>query len=55
MTITITELQGLSFDNSVSDPRINPSSIPDSNWVISTLTLSPAKIRIRFFRILPEV
>ena len=40
MTITITELQGLSFDNSVSDPRINPSSIPDSNWVISTLTSS---------------
>ena len=38
MTITITELQGLSFDNSVSDPRINPSSIPDSNWVVSTLT-----------------
>ena len=40
MTITITEASGFSFDNSVNDPVINPSSIPDSSWVISSLTSS---------------
>jgi hypothetical protein len=38
MTITITEIGSFSLDNGVNDPAINPSSIPDSSWIISTIT-----------------
>ena len=38
MTITITELQSLTLDNSVSDPLINPSTIPDTVVAISVFT-----------------